>query len=658
MIINKSTHRLTLDKLENKHLTFTSRINDTVEIRVYSSKLNTTFYVTTLDIQNGHGYFISHPCFLILRDIDIDFTFTDKSTDKLTLTEELIAQPNHILNYYSNDEYELLEPYINLSYVEVIVDDNYKILDLTDNFFDNIKTVVDLGGNIGTFERLILNQCKNLEEYIVVEPTQSLLNVIELHNKNDKRVIYNRAFDSVNKSIKFLYSDDVWRSEANSTLGSMDEVPDLVNEVEIETITLKEIVENCKNNIIDLLKVDIEGSEVHLYKGDNIKYLNSVRYIIVEAHTEEIKNDIINNLSNFEVISINYAGLPHIFMRNKKLTSFNPAQKKKIILKVSCPALGDILCSTPTIRKVAESYGHKVDVMTKRADVFKNNPYVNKIIEYTEDDPVGYDEIFETYNQYYKVNRNMSSNSFYENPIEVKLSNFEARQLHAMGVGITLYPDEMSYDFIPDKQTEISKQIDDNFIVLHVTENWPVRTWSMDKWQRLVDLIKEKTDYKIVTIGKAHQEDGHFGKINKDVISLDNVDVDTCLYENVGRQDHIQLGEGSLSELWHILNNAKALVSFDTGPVHLAGTTDTHIIQIGSSIRYEKTAPYRHGTQNYKFDFVGGECKIFCASDPKYSVKEWGTINSMPYYPKCQENYSEFKCQPTVEQILNKIIEL
>src|SRR5690606_25560267 len=105
----------------------------------------------------------------------------------------------------------------------------------------------------------------------------------------------------------------------------------------------------------------------------------------------------------------------------------------------------------------------------------------------------------------------------------------------------------------------------------------------------------EKTDYKIVTIGKAHQEEGYFGKIDKGVISLENIDVDTCLYENVGRQDHVQLGEGSLSELWHIINNAKALVSFDTGPIHLAGTTDTHIIQIGSSIRYEKTAPYRHG---------------------------------------------------------------
>lgn len=36
---------------------------------------------------------------------------------------------------------------------------------------------------------------------------------------------------------------------------------------------------------------------------------------------------------------------------------------KKILIKISCPALGDTLCATPTVKKVALSYGHKVDVI-------------------------------------------------------------------------------------------------------------------------------------------------------------------------------------------------------------------------------------------------------------------------------------------------------
>ena len=57
-----------------------------------------------------------------------------------------------------------------------------------------------------------------------------------------------------------------------------------------------------------------------------------------------------------------------------------PGNSSKILLKISCPALGDTLCATPTVRKVALSYGHKVDVMCPRVDLFERNPYVDKIL--------------------------------------------------------------------------------------------------------------------------------------------------------------------------------------------------------------------------------------------------------------------------------------
>jgi autotransporter strand-loop-strand O-heptosyltransferase len=317
--------------------------------------------------------------------------------------------------------------------------------------------------------------------------------------------------------------------------------------------------------------------------------------------------------------------------------------------------MGDTLCSTPTIRKVSKSYGHKIDVMTKRRDIFEKNPYVENILDYRDGEIEGYDEVYETYNTKIKVNKNMG-NEFYENPIEIKLSNFEARQLHALSLGITLYPDEMEYDFIPDEQTELSKKVNKDYIVLHVTKSWPSRTWDTHKWQKLIDLIKEKTNFKIITIGKSHKEESYHGDIVKDIPVLKNVDIDNCIYEIDGYQN--VNNRETLSEMCHIINNASCLISFDSGPIHLAGTTDTEIIQIGSSIRYEKTAPYRNGSQHYKFRSIGGECKLFCATDPKYSVKEWGTINSMPYYPNCQEGYKEFKCQPSVNQIFNELVKI
>lgn len=659
MINTINSNRISINNIENSQFNFRSLITDKSDIKIYSKKLNKIFYETNMDLENNYNYFVSHPCLINLKEVDIDFRFHDR-TDTFTLNDILKTQKNHILNYYDEKEYDEIEPYINWTYTEVMVEDHYGIYNLKESLYDNIKVVVDLGSNIGTFGKFISKKCKNIKEYICIEPFSDLKHVIEIHNKNLNTTVYSKAFDSENKKVQFTINNDIIQSATNFTENLDNNIPIYTShETEVETITLKDIINKHKLKIIDLLKVDIEGSEVHLLKGDNLTYMNNtVRYLVVEAHSDKIKDDIISKLPYFEVISINNPGLPHIFMRNITLTHKNSDIKKKILIKVSCPAMGDILCSTPTIRKVSESYGQKIDIMTKRFDIFKNNPYVDNILEHTEEDTIGYDEVFETYNQYYKVNKNMGDKEFYDTPIEVKLSNFEARQLHAMGVGITLYPEEMSYDYIPDEQTEISKKIDDNYIVLHVTENWPSRTWPLVKWQKLVDLIKSETDYKIVTVGKSHSEDGYFGSIDKNVIRLNNIDLDTCVYENHGGQDHVQLGEGSLSELWHILNNAKAIVSFDAGPIHLAGTTDIHIIQIGSSIRYEKTAPYRHGSQLYKFDFVGGGCEIFCATNPKYSIREWGTINSMPYYPECQENFTEFKCQPTVEQIFKKIKEL
>lgn len=324
---------------------------------------------------------------------------------------------------------------------------------------------------------------------------------------------------------------------------------------------------------------------------------------------------------------------------------------KKILIRVEASGMGDVLCATPTIRKISQTYSQKVDVMTRRIDVLNKNPNISNLLEYDENIQ-GYDEIFDTFNHSVKFN---SKNGPFEKPMEIKMSNFEARQLHALGVGLTLYPEEMHYDFIPDEPTTKSQLIDKNTLVLHVTESWPSRTWSPQKWQRLIDLIKEKTNFKICLIGRSHSELGYFGIINKNVIDLKNVDYDfTIRGENINQSDN---DRESLSEMWHIINNSYGLISFDAGPVHLAGVTDSWIFQIGASVRYEKTAPYRNQSQNYKFYFIGGECKLMCASDPKYAVKEWGTINSNPYYPNCQEGYTEFKCHPTPEMIVNKIIQ-
>lgn len=326
----------------------------------------------------------------------------------------------------------------------------------------------------------------------------------------------------------------------------------------------------------------------------------------------------------------------------------------KILIKVPCPAMGDTLCSTPTIRKISQSYGQKIDVLAVRTDVLARNPYIDNLIPF-ESQIEEYDEIFDTFVRSIKVNKHMDPHTFYDKGMEIKLANFEARQVHALCAGISLYPDELHCDYIPSTPTSRSLKVTKNFVVLHVTESWPNRTWEISKWQRLVDLIKTYTDLKIVTIGKSHSELAHFGNMEKKVIKLNNVDYDFC-FDNEPVDQYHHSGDDEISEMWHMINNAYGLISFDSGPIHLAGTTDSWIFQIGASVRPEKTTPWRNSSQNYKFKFVGGECKIFCASCPKYSVKEHGTINSVPYVPECLENYTEYKCQPSPDEVFYTLL--
>ena len=84
----------------------------------------------------------------------------------------------------------------------------------------------------------------------------------------------------------------------------------------------------------------------------------------------------------------------------------------------------------------------------------------------------------------------------------------------------------------------------------------------------------------------------------------------------------------------------------DSGILHFAGTTETFIIQLGSSINNKLRAPYRNGSQNYKYKYISGSCDIFCASNMKYGIKEWGSINSVPPLVKCLENKPTFECHP------------
>lgn len=296
--------------------------------------------------------------------------------------------------------------------------------------------------------------------------------------------------------------------------------------------------------------------------------------------------------------------------------------------------LGDTICSTPTIRKIYHAYNKKISVITHYPEVFKNNDYIETIVN-----PIDLHNV-------YSDTQSTILKSFSLNPkdnLELKHNIIDIRQLHAINLGFTLTNDEMKLDFIPDNYIEIDN-LPERYILIHPVQSWPSRTWAAENWKLLTKILNE-LEFPVVSVGKTSQESGFF-EINKPVF-----DFEIPIGLNL-------LNKTNLSQTWHLINNSECFVTMDSGLLHLAGSTSAHILQLGSSINNKFRAPYRNGSQSYKYDYVSGECDLFCASDMKYGVKEWNTIMAVPPLIDCLENKETFECHPNVFQVFNKIIDI
>ena len=311
---------------------------------------------------------------------------------------------------------------------------------------------------------------------------------------------------------------------------------------------------------------------------------------------------------------------------------------KKIFLDLTeSKAIGDTLCSTPVLRKLYDSYNSKIIVVTDFPELFKNNPLVEKVYQSS------------SINRDFINSNFISHNSFYENGqknnkgIEFKHNRIDIRQYHAIKLGFMLTKDEMGLDYIPDTFEPINK-LPDKYVLIHPVQNWPSRTWDAVKWMELTKKLNEQ-NISVVSIGKESSEVGFFN-VKKPIFNFEI-------------KNGINLmNKTTLSQSWHLIDKSMCFITMDSGLLHLAGTTDSNILQLGSSINKEFRAPYRNGSQDYKYHYVGGGCSLFCGSDMKYGVKEWGDIQGVPPLINCLENKPTFECHPSVDQVIDKLKEI
>jgi len=306
---------------------------------------------------------------------------------------------------------------------------------------------------------------------------------------------------------------------------------------------------------------------------------------------------------------------------------------KSIYYQIHSSNLGDTICATPVVRKLSKLYGRRINIINDLQDVFKNSPYVERIIHSSIFDVNSLNDQTEYFCSFLLPGQ---QNQF---GIERKFNSFDIREIHSNDLGFHLMPEEMKCDFFPDKYDNPFGLLKNEYIVLHTPKNWPNRTWPKENWQAIINYLAKRKIYTVLVGREVEEIDTKF-HITKNFDSFEN------LYgQNLINKDNLSL-------CWHILNDARLFITMDTGLLHMAGTTDVEILQLGSAKDPRLSAPFRKARQSYKYSHLKGPCDLYCTNNLKYSIKEWGTINAVPPLPTCLEGKPSFECQPSIDQVI------
>jgi FkbM family methyltransferase len=187
------------------------------------------------------------------------------------------------------------------NYNEFFVDDIYRNFNI-----NNLDTVIDIGANVGLFAKYMYS--KGSEKVVLVEANPNLEEKIKniLDEDNNRSSVYLSPIFSEKKTVTFNYSD------SNSAIGSIAfdstkgvDYESLTNSIELETITLDEIIEKEGIKRISLLKCDIEGGEYDLIPSLTDKQMSIIDKFMIEIHSND-NNQIQPILDKLECHGFNY----------------------------------------------------------------------------------------------------------------------------------------------------------------------------------------------------------------------------------------------------------------------------------------------------------------------------------------------------------------
>jgi FkbM family methyltransferase len=192
---------------------------------------------------------------------------------------------NSILRSMNNNEdYKIEVPYIRIplqlranstdlfTFWKIFINEDY-------GFFINIKPklIIDGGANIGCASVFFANRFPDAN-IIAVEPEMRNFRMLQLNTSFYPNVkLINAGIWNKNTHLKI--NDVLSREDAYTVEQTDSRIPESCS-----AITIEEILKNSSYDEIDILKLDIEGSEKEVFSSNYEAWLDKVNIIILELH--------------------------------------------------------------------------------------------------------------------------------------------------------------------------------------------------------------------------------------------------------------------------------------------------------------------------------------------------------------------------------------
>jgi FkbM family methyltransferase len=179
------------------------------------------------------------------------------------------------------------------------------------------KLIIDAGANVGFSSIYFLNKYPNAH-VIAVEPDDENFKLCE---KNLS--FYSERVSLIKSGIWSHQTGLIVFNDKNNESAIQVKECQSGEEADIYAIDIDNLLNNSAFTSIDLLKMDIEGSEAVVFSEKDAKWLTKVRNIVIELHGKECEQQFFEALSTYDYDLSKYGELTVCKRLSPKITNLN-----------------------------------------------------------------------------------------------------------------------------------------------------------------------------------------------------------------------------------------------------------------------------------------------------------------------------------------------